>query len=284
MSNHVEATEAFRNAMLDSIGYAPDDITPSGNLTRFKIDGKLNGWYVLHIDGCAAGSFGDWKQGIKIRWKMQGNYPRLSESQRADFKIEAHRQRLIRQSEEDAKHKAAATKAASIWIRATSAAESHPYLIKKNTKTHGARLCRDGRLIVPLQNSEGKLVNLQFISETGEKRFLKGGLKKGCFHILNGKTDFIQICEGVVTGFSLFEATGHLTVIAFDAGNLEAVAIVIRKLYSDSLILICGDNDESGVGQKAARAAALAIGGKYLIPKQAGKDWNDELSRVVCYE
>ena len=68
----LNATEQFKNTMLDKIGYAPDVIIADGQLHRFKIDGKLNGWYSLHLDGRAAGSFGDWKQGIKERWKMEG--------------------------------------------------------------------------------------------------------------------------------------------------------------------------------------------------------------------
>jgi len=284
MSSHAEATEAFRKAMFDSIGYAPDDITPSGDLTRFEIDGKLNGWYVLHIDGRAAGSFGDWKQGIKIRWKMQGNYPRLSDSQQADSKIESHRQKLARQTEEAAKHIAAATKAVFIWNNAKAALPNHPYLIRKHIGIHGARLGRDNTLIIPLQNSKNEIVNLQFISEAGEKRFLSGGRKKACFYILGGNTEKILIAEGFATGCSLFDAKGFLTVIAFDCGNLEHVAIEIRKLYPNAEIVIAGDNDLSGVGQKAARDAALAVGGKYLIPPSASSDWNDELSNGGSHE
>ena len=42
-----------------------------------------------------------------------------------------------------------------------------------------------------------------------------------------------------------------------------------------------GDNDISGVGQKAARDAALSIGGKYLIPDTEGNDWNDVVNREL---
>ena len=42
-----------------------------------------------------------------------------------------------------------------------------------------------------------------------------------------------------------------------------------------------GDNDRSGVGQRVAREAALAIGGKYLIPETIGHDWNDVINMEV---
>lgn len=63
-----------------------------------------------------------------------------------------------------------------------------------------------------------------------------------------------------------------------DAGNLEPVAQAARRLFPDAEIIIAGDNDESGTGQAAAHKAALAVGGKVLIPTQGGKDWNDVLT------
>jgi len=66
--------------------------------------------------------------------------------------------------------------------------------------------------------------------------------------------------------------------VAFNAGNLEPVAKRIRALYSNHELIICGDNDESGAGQKAARAAALAVGGRYLVPPIVGTDFNDTIN------
>ena len=175
-------------------------------------------------------------------------------------------------------HAEAAKKAVYIWNNAMPAPANHPYLIKKSISTRGARLGRDNMLIIPLYNSGRELVNLQFISETGGKRFLSGGQKKCCFYSLGSVTNKILICEGFATGASLFESSGLLTVVAFDAGNLKEVAITIKGIYPGSDIVICGDNDESGVGQKKAIEAALAIGGKYIIPATPGHDWNDSLN------
>jgi len=63
--------------------------------------------------------------------------------------------------------------------------------------------------------------------------------------------------------------------VAFDAGNLLPVAMNIRELSPSTEIIICGDNDLSGIGQSKAKEAALAIGGKVLIPPVPGQDWND---------
>jgi putative DNA primase/helicase len=53
---------------------------------------------------------------------------------------------------------------------------------------------------------------------------------------------------------------------------------VLRRLYPKAVIIVCGDNDLSGVGQKAAIEAAAYVNGKYKIPPNAGQDWNDFLS------
>ncbi len=278
MINHHEAIESFKNAMLDNIGYAPNDIIGDGNLHRVKDNnGKLNGAYVLHLDSRAAGYFECFKQDIKQSWKADSKFQPLSTLQRRTFAIDRQRQEAERNAEEATKHKATADKARYIWNRSTTATV-HPYLNKKRVKPHGLRLGRNNTLIVPIYDETKTLVNLQLISETGGKRFLSGGRKKSCFSVIGKPGELIQICEGMATGASLYESTGHFTVVALDAGNLEPVSIVIRKLYPKSQIVICGDNDLSGVGQKAAKAAALAVGGKYIIPAIVGQDWNDILS------
>ena len=274
---HGDSIQQFKNAMLDAGIEAPEFIIGDGHLHRFKIAGKLNGAYVLHLDGKAAGYFQDFKQGIKESWKADGNFQPLSLFQRRAFAIERQRQQVERQAEEAAKHKATADKARYIWSGVTPATD-HPYLNKKHVKSHSLRVGRNNTLIVPIYDESKALVNLQFISETGGKIFLSGGKKKGCFSVIGKIGEIIQICEGWATGASLHESTGHFTVVALDAGNLEPVALVINRLYPESQIVICGDNDESGVGQKAARAAALAVGGKYILPATMGHDFNDMLS------
>ena len=275
--------ESFKNAMRDAGITPPDVIIADGHLHRFKNDkGQLTGWYSLHIDGIAAGAFGDWKLGIKERWKMEGR--KLTDAEKKDFAIECHRQKKIRQAEEKARHETAIQKAAYIWSRSTSIT-NHQYLINKQVKAHNVR-CYRGSLVVPLYDETGRLVSLQFINADGSKKMMKGGKAQGacCFigdAIDLTRNDTILICEGWATGASLFEATGHFTIVAFSAGNLTAVAIQTRKHHQTNEIIICGDNDASGVGQIAARAAALAINGKYILPDTEGQDFNDSLNGEV---
>ena len=146
---------------------------------------------------------------------------------------------------------------------------------------HNAGLYNEA-LVIPVLN-DGALVSLQFIDKDGNKRFLTGGKLKGSYSQLGhyNPDKPILLCEGWATGASLFEANNYLTYVAFSANNLKAVAAYIRSLYPLNEIIICGDNDKSGVGQIAAKEAALAIGGKYIIPETMGHDWNDAINIEV---
>jgi putative DNA primase/helicase len=280
--NPCDIIAQFKSAMRDSDIMPPNEIIADGNLHRFHIEGDsagtLNGAYTLHLDGRAAGYFEDFRKGIKQKWKQHSNFLPLSDFQKQAFKARYKHEAAERKALHDAKHAEAARNARIIWENAPPAPADHPYLIRKHIKPHDVRLGRDNVLIISMYNAQKELVSLQFINETGSKRFLCSGLKKGCFYWLGENTGKILICEGFATGASLYEESGYLTVIAFDAGNLKDVAIVIKSLYPNAEIIICGDNDESEVGQKSAKAAALAIGGKYIIPPIVGQDFNDFLS------
>lgn len=240
--------------------------------------GTKNGAYILHADGKPSGWFQHFCSGAYGKWTLSGKREPMTSAMREQ--IEADKQR--RKIEQQDRHNDAADKARFIWYNSKTVTEQnqHPYLVKKNVQPYGVRLYRGDVLVIPIYDEHQQLVNLQFIQADGTKRFLSGGRKKGCFLIIGkiGADEIIQICEGWATGASLYESTGHFTTVALDAGNLEPVAVVFRRLYPESQIIICGDNDESGTGQKAARSAALAVSGKYIIPVTVGHDWNDSLN------
>ena len=246
-------------------------------LHREHVDGdKLgtkNGAYILHADSPASGWFLHYKTGISGKWTLSCKRETMTKVMREQ--IEAERQR--RQIEQQACYNEAAKKAASIWSKSIPAI-NHPYSIKKCIQPYGSRLYKDC-LVIPLYNKQRQLVNLQFIHADGTKRYLTGGLKKGCFYWFGDKqTDKILICEGFSTGASLHEHSGCLTFIAFDAGNLKDVAITVKSIVQDKEIIICADNDLSGLGQRKAEEATLAINGKYVLPPIPGQDFNDMLT------
>jgi len=263
-------------------------IIADGKLHRSHIEGQKagtkNGAYTLHLDGNPAGWALDYTTGHSFTWRADGRPARLSPADRAA--IEAERQR--REIERREAHRTAAGKARFIWARSRPISEQaeHPYLVVKRIQPHGARLSiYQGRasLVIPIFGEPG-LTSLQFIEADGAKRFLPSGKIKGGFMGI-GMADVaasdpgkILMCEGFATGASLHDWFRQPVIIAFNAGNLKQVASRIRALYPSHELIICGDNDESGTGQKAARAAALAVGGKYLLPPIVGQDFNDAIN------
>ncbi|WP_333875414.1 toprim domain-containing protein [Methylobacter sp.] len=182
-------------------------------------------------------------------------------------------------------------KSRATWEQLRDAPEDHPYLIEKSVKPYGVRVDGAGRLVVPMY-WEGELFNLQTITGAGEKRFLPGGKKKECYYLVDmpegcpsGWLDRIHpsgvtlpypfgisddiiliLVEGFATGCSVYEATGNPVFVCFDAGNLKPVTEWVRACCKSNTIVIVGDWDESGTGQRCAREAALAVGGKVVLP------------------
>lgn len=204
----------------------------------------------------------------------------LMPRQRVDPRLHIATARAAHGAERERQHTQAAARAARLWAQARQADPGHSYLTRKGIKPHGARQLGE-RLVLPITTPGGSLVGLQFIAPDGTKRFLRGARKRGCCIVVNDPPapSRLLICEGWATGASLAEADRTAKVIAgIDAGNLIPVALGARDRWPDFPIVLAGDNDASGTGQRAAHAAARAVGGLVLIPDRVGADWNDWLS------
>ena len=172
-----------------------------------------------------------------------------------------------------------------MWTQARPAAPRHPYLVVKQVGPHGIRQS-GSLLLVPVTDGE-RLISLQTITTTGDKRFLKGGrMASGFYSIADApRPSPLLIGEGFATVATVVEQTGCPGLVAFNAGNLLAVAQVMRRRYPETAIIITGDNDQwtpGNPGATQARAAAVAIHAKLLIPDFTGldlssqpTDWND---------
>ena len=86
---------------------------------------------------------------------------------------------LQNENEEKLKQMESRSRAKEIWDQITEATDDHPYLLSKKVQKHGLKLS-EGKLVVPLYDENSDLQSLQFISATGEKKFLGGGRTKGC--------------------------------------------------------------------------------------------------------
>ena len=213
----------------------------------------------------------------------------------ARLELERAQRQQAEQAQTEAAQARAAAEAVALWESAREASE-HPYLTRKGIAPHGARVAADGALLVPVHNAAGELVNLQRILPNGEKRFLPGGRKSGCFHVLGAlpaggagagaqAAPVVLVGEGYATAASLYESTGHPVAVAFDAGNLAKVARTLSQQHPAALIVVAGDDDQAtqartgtNPGRVKAKQAAQDVGGVAVFPDglpEGGSDFND---------
>ena len=274
----MNTVDAFRQEIEQAGLTPPVPIIADGKLHRFASNGDRAddaGWYVLYGDGLPAGSFGDWRSGLKQNWCVKSDR-QMSATEREEHRTRLERARQQRDADERLRHKEAAKLAQTIWDQAASASENHPYLRNKQLQPHGLRVDEEHRLIVPVM-LDGARSSLQFIDAHGGKRFLPGGAVKGGSFTIGGlsSADTLLLCEGFATGASLHEATGLPAVVTFSAANLTPVAEQLRQQFPTATIILCGDHDLSGTGQREARKAADAVGGVVALPEEQDQDWND---------
>ena len=256
---------------------------------------RKDGAYKAFLDAPASIWWKNWRTGDEGTWTARPERE-FSAAQHKALHERLAAAKADTKAEQERRWKAAAKLAASIWNCSRTAEDNHPYLERKEVPAIGLRQMEDGRLIVPVLNQTGKIQSLQFIlpekaAEGTDKFFLRGGKTSGGFFSIpakNGTKDGpLLIAEGYATGASLHLATGYAALVAFNAGNLEAVARAARARYPDREIMLCADNDcetakADGTpwnpGKEAAFRAAQAVGGKLAVcPAHDGKatDFND---------
>ncbi len=167
-----------------------------------------------------------------------------------------------------------------------------------------ARVFKAGDLLIPGRDAEGKLWTLQSVNPSF-KSFMKGGRKHGLFTIAgtdperaeplgalsrDGKP--LMLAEGFATADAVARMASQPVVVAFDAGNLDAVAGELRGRFPARMMLIAADNDHdaardlapggnplANVGLEKAQAAAERHGAGVAVPLfkdgEKGSDWND---------
>ncbi|MGL5225602.1 MAG: primase-helicase zinc-binding domain-containing protein, partial [Aeromonas sp.] len=169
----------------------------------------------------------------------------------------AERARIERQieakTEQNAKARAEARKEAAKRAADIMRAVSHgvvAYLSRKSLGEHTEPITAEavtlggirfpiGSLVVPLVNEVGEVVNVQLITEAGDKRYLPEGQKSNAFaHLYGGP--LVVVVEGYATGLSVSYATDATVYCAMDSGNLKNVAEIARRQHPDAKIIIAG--------------------------------------------
>jgi putative DNA primase/helicase len=299
---------AFREAMAANGLPTSERLIGDGKLHRCRIDGDRKGggrpcWYVLHLDGRPNAVYGCNRRfgGQTIKWSAKGS-KNLTRAERKALMAEMKVAQARRLAKEIARHDAAAARANEIWNAATDADPAHPYLVTKQVGTHALRQGvwvkewhdeRTGEvfekrvenaLLIPVKRSSKEIVSLQAIFPDANnaigrgKDFLPGGAKRGCYFPIGKLTEVngrkvVVFCEGYATGASVHEATGLGVIVAFDAGNLEPVAIALRAKLPDALFVFAADDDQwterpvKNPGLTQANEAVRAAGGFVALPE-----------------
>jgi putative DNA primase/helicase len=264
--------ERFRHAIAAAGLQPPDEVIADGRLHRFATNSHGSddaGWYVFHADGIPAGAFGDWRTGVSETWQADAGR-RLTAAEKTAHRARLEEMRRAREAEEVRRHAEAREQAATIWNAATPATDEHAYLTRKQARAYGLRVHADGRVIVPMRDN-GELHSLQFIDADGDKRFLAGGRVEGCYHEIGRFDGAVVACitEGYATGATVHMAKNYPVAVAFNAGNLAAVAKAMRARCPEMRLILCADDDigtNGNPGLTKATEAARAVGGWLAVP------------------
>lgn len=208
-----------------------------------------------------------------IRWKASGS---IGE---ADPVARLHMRAAMRQTQDNFAREQAALyarqtdNAKQLYDRLPVADADHGYLIRKGvTASDDIRQTRNGALVIPFYDADGVFRTLQYIPPDGDKYLFKDAPKVGHFRVEgNGlrNGDPILYAEGYATARSLHMITGLSVVMTIDAGNMQAVADVLKARYPNSPHLFMADVDhskEKNKGVLSAERSALSTGGAVLLP------------------
>lgn len=251
--------------------------------------GKKSGWYIyneiedVQNDGRIIGvaNYGDWKYDINETWCSRSEH-QMDATERKNYLVAREAMRIAHEMETQKKQEEAAKKAFEIWKVAPPAPDTHPYLVKKGVKScEGIKCLENGRIVIPIA-VDNQITSLQFINESGEKRFLTGGKIKGGWFIIEGENDVVYVTEGYSTGRSIHEATGKTVYICFYADNIYEASSTVKGRHEGSRVIIAGDDDftkPGNPGRTKAEQAASGLGVECIFP-QGVNDFNDMMARL----
>lgn len=224
----------------------------TGRIVRYGPNKRA--WYVLHEHAArsgrtyVAGAYGFWGQ-IDAT-KIEPDYAGTDPAERAQIERERKEAEAREREKRERLARFAANRARAQYEGALDRAPC-PYLDRKRVPAETPlKFFADGTLVVPAyryDETPPRLAMVQKIAPDGEKRFNKHAAKHGAACLL-GKVRTgrpVAIAEGVATALSVRLALARdvPVFVAFDAGNLEPVARIVRARWPASPVLICADDD-----------------------------------------
>jgi antirestriction protein ArdC/phage/plasmid primase-like uncharacterized protein len=291
-------------AVLRSIGGIVDGDHPIMNGEAHRISayddkrGDRTIFYVAHVDGVPNGYAENNRTKEGVRWKARGQL--LSQEAKAELLAQAEQKRYVRRQAEQQTYEATSKRLSEELRGLGYSPETTEYhKAKQIDATLGAPV-RNGDVLVPGYDFQGKLWTVQYIKADGTKRFARDSRKQGCFHVVGAPNSAVAlrkiavspvvvIAEGYATAVTIAKQPNVCAVAAFDSGNLLAVATALREQHKGKVIVIAGDDDhrlETNPGRTKALEAAAAVRGVAIFPqlspeqKERGMtDFNDLASQ-----
>ena len=219
------------------------------------------------------------------------NYSNVDYTAIEKRKADAAKRAAAQEKQDKAKKEKVAMSCAAVFNAAPYAPQTHPYLARKNARSHGLKVDSDGNLMIPMFNHQYQIQSIQTISASGEKKFTYGsnGANGAFFQIgeITGDCD-IYVTGGYVTGDTINKLTNCPVFVAFADNNLESTALFVMSIAQGRTIIIAADNDwfypkdltkerpkHKNSGVVYAIKAAKASGALLSIPYGQGTDFND---------
>lgn len=249
-----------------------------GKVHRFGKGSKPN-WLIGFQNFSRSGEmfhvvqFGSWSTGETHTYHSD---IKLTADDSSFLKKKINEAKIKEAEEKERVNKEVADSVSELWDK-LSETQIPEYLNKKRIPNlYGARSYR-GELYVPMRDIDGKIWGVQRIQPDSKKFFQPGQRVTGCFHSIGtvDGSEIIYITEGFSTGASVHLAVERPVFVAFNSGNLVAVAETIRKKYPDKRIVICADNDQwvtkngepYNPGIYFAEQASIKCQGTVIFPK-----------------
>jgi hypothetical protein len=280
---------AFQEAgvtFVPRINYNAEDIIRFNPYNDNSLTNNKKGYYFLNKDsktGHVYGFVGNWgvtgSDGIEVNT--------AKDLKNKGFKVDIEtllrldREQKAKAEQQKERKEALANEARLKVVDAVNSyakiGSNNPYLVSKGVSGDDKLLTdKNGNLIIPMfkldDNGKPYWTSWQSIVSvktspsgsdyTHTKKFLYGGDISGAFTSIGSIAKSAQkvfMAEGYATAKSIYDATGVTTLVAFNAGNLEKVAISINKHYPSLKIVIVADNDESEVGYEKSIKAQKAV-------------------------
>jgi putative DNA primase/helicase len=287
-------------AVLRSLGAVVEGEHPvmNGEPQRIRTENDKRGertiFYIGHLDGVANGYAENNRTKEVRRWKARGQG--LSEEQKSELLAEAEKKRYERRRQERERFEATADRLSGELRSLPSGVQKTAYHEAKGIEPLPGAPVRNGDVLVPGYDVNGKLWTIQYIKEDGTKRFAKDSRKHGCFHVVGAvspaeglqrlaNSPVIAIAEGYATAATVAKYGNVPAIAAFDSGNLLAVATALHERWPDKGIMITGDDDhklENNPGRVKALEAMAAVNALAIFPElsaeqreQGMTDFND---------